>query len=211
MKLRQTIILLSFGLAPAVSMAEVSANIGVMSDYIYRGIFQEDSSANAGLDYEHESGFFIGTWGASVGDGIEADIYAGFGQDAGPVSWSVGVTGYYYPDDFDDTYEEVNLGLGWIGFSLDGAVGEWGGFGVPEDYTFVSLTYTFDMGAYLKYGEYGDQFSGDYREIGLETDFMGVDLSIALIHTDNLRVSERDPTAEYTLTFGLSYSFGVGQ
>ncbi len=214
MKLRQTMILMSFGLVPAVSMADVTANIGVMSDYIYRGIFQEDSAASAGIDYEHESGFYVGTWGASVGDGIEVDLYTGFGQDAGPVSWSVGVTGYYYPDDFDDTYEEVNLGLGWAGFALDGAVGEFEpvlSTSPSQDYTFLSLTYTFDAGAYLKYGEFGDQFSGDYLEAGIGFEYMGLDLSLALIQTDNLSVSERDPSAEYSLTFGLSYSFGLGQ
>jgi hypothetical protein len=34
MKLRQTIIVMSFGLAPAVSMADVSANFGMVSDYL---------------------------------------------------------------------------------------------------------------------------------------------------------------------------------
>jgi hypothetical protein len=34
MKLRQTIIVISFGLAPAVSMADVSANFGMVSDYL---------------------------------------------------------------------------------------------------------------------------------------------------------------------------------
>ena len=40
---------LSTLVVPATSMAEVSANIGWVSEYLYRGIFQEDSSASAGI------------------------------------------------------------------------------------------------------------------------------------------------------------------
>jgi len=211
MKFRQTIIVMSFGLAPAVSMAEISANIGMVSDYLYRGIYQEDSSASAGIDFEDDGGFYVGAWTAGVGDGIETDLYAGFGRSVGDFSWGVGVTGYYYPDDFDDTYQEVNLGLGYAGFAVDVAVGEWKGFGTPQDYTFVSLTYEFDAGFYITYGDFGDQFSGDYLEVGYGYDFMGLDLSIALINSNDLVVSERDPTAEYSLTFGINKSFAIGE
>ena len=83
MRLRQTLILLSFGLVPAVSMAVVSANFGFVTDYVYRGIYQAPSSASAGIDYENENGFYIGTWGADVGVGIETDVYFGYGGEVG--------------------------------------------------------------------------------------------------------------------------------
>ena len=123
MVLPRSLVLLALGLVPAVSMAQVSANFGMVSDYIYRGIFQSSSSASAGLDYEHESGFYIGTWGADVGQGIETDLYFGIGGSAGDLGWGVGYTGYYYTDDWDDTYEEFNLGVSFGGLSLDVAVG----------------------------------------------------------------------------------------
>ena len=160
MKLRQTIILLSFGLVPAASMADLSANVGMVSDYLYRGIYQEDSSASAGLDYEHDSGFYVGTWGADVGDGIETDLYFGYGGEVGDITWGVGYTGYYYTDTFDDTYAEINLGVGYGIFSLDFASGEWDGFGLPQDYTFTSLTLEIPNGPYFTYGDFGDQFTG---------------------------------------------------
>jgi len=37
------------------SVAGVSANVGFVSDYYFRGVYQASSSASAGLDYEHES------------------------------------------------------------------------------------------------------------------------------------------------------------
>ena len=217
MTLRRSMILLSLMMAPAVSMAQVSANFGWVSDYIFRGIFQEDSSAYAGIDYENESGFYIGTWGADVGTGLETDLYFGYGADIGDSGWgwSIGYTGYYYTDDWDDTYTEINLGLSYGGFSLDFADGEWDGFGAPEDYTFTSLGYAFDGGAYVTLGSFGDDFDGDYIEIGYGWDFMGVDLSLALIASDDLGVNEtlaldQPVSGENQLVFGIGKSFAIG-
>ncbi len=103
------LVLVAAAAAPATSNAQFSANIGWVSEYLYRGIFQEDSSAFGGFDYAMENGFYAGTWGADVGDGLEYDLYFGFaGGDN--FTYKIGFTGYYYSDDFDDTYEEVNLG-----------------------------------------------------------------------------------------------------
>ncbi len=211
MKLRQTIIVLSFGLAPAVSMADVSANFGMVSDYLYRGIYQEDSSASAGIDYENDNGLYIGTWAADVGDGVETDIYFGYGGEIGDFSWGVGYTGYYYTDDFDDTYSEINLGIGYGMFSLDFASGEWDGFGAPEDYTFTSLTFEHPSGPYITYGSFGDEFDGDYFEVGYGFDWQGLDLSIALTSSSDLPVSQDNSDADYILVFGINKSIAFGE
>ena len=72
----------------ATAGADVSANLGFASEYYYRGIFQKNSSASAGLDYE-SGGFYVGTWAADVGDGMEVDVYGGYGADVGDVNLSV--------------------------------------------------------------------------------------------------------------------------
>ena len=212
MALRRIILLAALVLAPAVSMAQFSANVGMVSDYIFRGIYQEDASASAGLDYEHDSGFYIGTWGADVGDGLETDLYFGFGGELGDsgFGWGAGFTGYYYTDEFDDTYQELNLGLSWQGFAVDFASGEWAGFGAPEDYTFTSISYGFDGGAYLLYGAFGGDFTGEYTEVGYGFAVMGLDLSLAVIHSNNLILSGDNPGADYTLVFGVTRAFEIG-
>ena len=60
--------------------AEVSYNIGFASEYYYRGILQKESSASAGVDLE-TNGFYAGAWTADVGDGLEVDLYGGYGLD----------------------------------------------------------------------------------------------------------------------------------
>ena len=197
---------------PSASMAEMSANIGWVSEYIYRGIYQEDSSASAGIDYEADSGFYIGTWGADVGDGLETDLYFGFGG-GDELTWSVGYTGYFYTDDFDDTYNEINLGIGYSIFALDVAVGEWDGFGTPADYTFTSITISPEVGPYYKFGSFSQDFDGDYFELGYGFDFMGLDLSIAVTFSDELPVSDPDDGefGEYALVFGVTRGISIGE
>ncbi|HEY8520758.1 MAG TPA: TorF family putative porin [Gammaproteobacteria bacterium] len=197
---------------PAVSSAEVTGNIGWVSEYLYRGIFQDDSSASAGIDYTSDGGFYIGSWLADVGQGLEQDVYFGYsgGED---FTYTIGFTGYYYTDDFDDTYEEINLGIGYKMFALDVAVGEWDGFGQPADYTFASITISPEKGPYYKFGSFGDDFDGDYFEIGYSYDFMGVDLSVALVYSDDLIVSDPADVAadtDYQLTFGITKTFSFG-
>ena len=60
---------------PALAV-DLSANIGFNSNYVFRGIPQEKSSAFGGLDLE-AGGFYLGTWAADVGDGAEIDVYGG--------------------------------------------------------------------------------------------------------------------------------------
>lgn len=197
---------------PATSMAEVSANIGWVSEYIFRGIYQEDSSASAGIDYNSDNGFYIGTWGADVGDGLETDLYFGYsgGDD---FTYTIGYTGYYYTDNFDDTYNEINLGVGYGIFALDFATGEWDGFGTSRDYTFTSVTISPEKGPYFKFGSFGKDFDGDYFEIGYSytLEEYGVDLSVALVQSDDLPVTNPDDgeTGDWALTFGISKSIGI--
>jgi uncharacterized protein (TIGR02001 family) len=206
-----SLVLISAMAAPAAH-AELSANIGWVSDYVFRGIFQEDSSASAGLDYS-KNGFYVGTWGADVGQGLETDLYFGYGGESGDFSYSVGYTGYYYTDDFDDTYKEVNLGIGYGIFSLDVAVGSWDGFGTSQDYTFTALTLTSPKGAYIKYGDFSQDFDGSYFELGYSYSFeeQGIDLSVALINSSDLQVG--DPAdgegGDSKLVFGITKSIAI--
>lgn len=196
---------------PGIASAQLSANIGFASDYIFRGIYQEESSAWAGLDYESDSGFYIGTWGADVGSGLETDLYFGFsgGDD---FTYTVGYTGYFYTDDWDDTYQEINLGIGYGMFSLSHNIGEWDGFGASQDYTFTDVTIAPEGGYYFTFGTFGDDFDGDYFEVGYGMDFMGLDLGMALIYSDDLGVyqgSEDDP-ADYQLVFTIGKTIDIG-
>jgi len=196
----------------ATAMAEVSANVGFASEYYYRGILQKESSASAGLDYE-EGGFYAGTWAADVGDGLEVDGYFGYGiETESGFSGSVGFTGYYYTGEFDDTYEEVNLNLGYGLASLEYSVGTWDGFGEEEDYDFLALTLE-HKGFYGKYATFGDEFDGDYVEVGYGTEIGGFDMGVAVIFSSDELSDQLDskgePTESDAVIFSISKSFSL--
>lgn len=194
----RTVLIGALVILSSVAQADWSANLGFASEYYYRGIFQESTSANGGLDYEN-GGFYAGTWTADVGDGLEVDGYFGYGFDVGDVSLSVGFTGYYYTGDFDDTYQEINLGAGFGWLSLDVAVGEYDNFDGPtQDYTYYSLTLE-KNGFYGKYGGFTQDFDGEYFEVGYGTTIAEIDVSLSLIFSNEDLIGENDEAIIFTL------------
>ncbi len=192
----------------ATASADVSYNVGFASEYYYRGILQNDSSASAGVDYE-ESGFYAGAWTADVGDGLEIDGYFGYGIETEEgFSASLGFTGYYYTGEFDDTYEELNLNLGYGLFSLEYSVGEWEGFGDEADYDFLAGTIAFENGVYVTYGTFGDDFDGDYAELGWGTTVSEIDLGVAIILSSDELSDQVDSDGDDTESEAIVFTIG---
>ncbi len=197
---------------PAASLraADVSANIGWNSEYIYRGIPQKTSSAFGGLDLQG-GGFNLGTWAADVGDGLEVDFYGGYAFDAGEFSFSVGGTWYTYTGDFDDEYLETNFGLGWKWFTFDVELGYYKNFDGPTlDYQFYSITAEFG-GIYGKIGSFADDFDGSYYEAGYGNTLTAqethiLDYTLAIIHSDATLLGGKSDT-HLILILSKSFDF----
>ena len=92
--------------APAPA-STLSYNIGVVTDYRYRGISQSRSkpALQGGIDYTDKSGFYVGAWGSTINwikdsgasDGsMELDIYGGYKASVGDIGYDVGVLRYEY-------------------------------------------------------------------------------------------------------------------
>ena len=205
-------------LAPNVLADELSYNIGYASEYHFRGILQKNSSASAGVDYAADSGFYIGSWAADVGDGLEVDAYLGWGfETEDGFSGSVGFTGYYYTGEFDDTYQEINFNFGYNIISVEYSTGEYDGFGDESDYDFLAATISAENGLYATVGAFGliqdgdDEADGEYLELGWGTTVSDIDLGIALIFasdelSDQLD-SDGDPTESESLVFTIGKTF----
>lgn len=185
-------------LSTAPARADLSANIGWASDYFYRGILQAPTSASAGLDFE-KNGFYIGTWAADVKDGLEVDGFFGYATEVQGISYSIGFTGYYYTGDFDDTYQEINLGLGYGWATLDVAVGEYDNFdGGTQDYTYYALTIA-NNGFYGKLAGFTQDFDGEYIELGYGTSLAELDIGIAAIFANSDLVGESSESLVFTI------------
>lgn len=192
---------------PALAV-DLSTNIGFNSEYLYRGIPQEKSSLYGGLDLE-AGGFYLGTWGADVGDGLEIDYYGGYGFEVGDFNFGVGGTIYTYTGDFDDTYKEVNLSAGWNFLTFDAAIGTYDNFDGPTlDYQFYSLTAEY-KGFYGKVGLFEDDFDGTYFEAGYggtlsvqDTDLL--DYAFTVIHSDSTLLGGSSDT-NFVLTLSKGF------
>jgi len=198
-------------LMTTTAQADLSGNLGYASEYHFRGILQKNSSASGGLDYE-SGGFYVGTWAADVGDGLEVDGYFGYGTEVGDFGLSVGYTGYFYTGDtFDDTYQEINLGASFGILSLDVAIGKHDldedihGATGDEDYTFVSLTLEDDSGLYGTLGSFSQDLDGEYLELGYGTTVAEIDLGVALIFANDDLVGD----AEESIVFSIGKSFDL--
>ena len=100
----------------AVAAPDVSFNVGVASDYVFRGISQtnEDPQIFGGVDMVADI-FYAGAWASNVdfGDDTDAeyDLYAGVTPTLGPLSTNLGVIYYGYvnaPEDAAD-YDYIEV------------------------------------------------------------------------------------------------------
>jgi uncharacterized protein (TIGR02001 family) len=129
MKMKKLLLALLMVAGITSAHAQVSGNLGLTSDYRFRGISQTQNApaVQGGIDYAHDSGFYVGNWNSSVsssmytnGAGVESDLYAGFKKDIYKgLTIDVGSYNYFYPratatgssTNFDTN--EVFAGLGY--------------------------------------------------------------------------------------------------
>lgn len=114
----------------APAFADVSGNIGVFSEYMFRGVAQSTGAAvQGGLDYTNSSGLYAGLWGSNVnstaGGAVEAsselDLYGGFIVKAGDLAIDIGAIGYIYTEDKEDSSASsanVDFVEGYLGLAF---------------------------------------------------------------------------------------------
>lgn len=103
----------------------IEGEIGVVSDYRYRGysLSDEDPALQGGLTLNLPAGVYAGVWGSSIADyagaDIEVDVYAGWAGSIGGLDIDLGVQRYGYPDGVDVDYWEVPVSVSksWDAFT----------------------------------------------------------------------------------------------
>ncbi|AEG31958.1 TorF family putative porin [Thiomicrospira cyclica] len=202
-------------MAPNVAQAELTGNIGMMSEYYFRGISQSEGvvSPEFGVDYEHESGLYLGLWSAKVADSdVEYDIYGGYETEISGFTLGAGFTLYRYLEgNFDTPYDELNFwaGYGPLTVMYDRGINrDADDNGKDIDYSVISAELEY-AGFYGIYGK-GMDFAGKgvdhtYMQLGYSTEIYtdtSIDFSI-------LR-SSKEATGgdeETTLLLGINKSF----
>ena len=193
---------------------EISANVSLLTDYLYRGISQtnENFALQGGFDYAHTpTGFYAGTWASEIdfAESLEIDVYGGIGGELGNgMSWDVGGLYYMYPgsnaqpeEDFFEAYANLAYTFGEV--QLEPSIGAgvaWSPdfFGEDGDGVYVygsldlSLPHDFGLSFYVGHQDIeGDKLSGpagfDYvhYSIGLSKSFGPLDLSVSWNDANN--------------------------
>ena len=108
--------------------AQLTANVGLTSDYRFRGVSQSNNGAavQGGVDYAHSSGLYLGNWNSSVStalypnsSGAQSDLYAGWKKDVYKgLTVDVGSYNYFYlgKDNSTDSRfntQELYAGVGY--------------------------------------------------------------------------------------------------
>lgn len=148
--------------AAVASAEDISANVGLASDYMFRGVSQTDNqmALQGGFDWAHESGFYVGTWASNVDSTffggardpqLEVDLYGGYRGAMGAFSYDLGIAGYFYPgadNSTVDDYQTVEFYVGG-GYAVNDALSlnaklyyadELNFSGVSENGTYLNLS-----------------------------------------------------------------------
>jgi uncharacterized protein (TIGR02001 family) len=133
--------------APESRVCSTSANVGVTSDYVFRGISQtfQDPAVQGGVDFTCGR-FYFGFWGSNVDFGpdanVEIDVYAGIKGTAGRISWDLGVIYYGYPGQ-DDL--GIRPHIDYLELKAAASAEIWKG-GTVSGTVFYSPDYTYGLG-----------------------------------------------------------------
>lgn len=204
-------LLLASGVAAAADNA-FSANIGLTSDYRFRGVSQsaQDPALQGGVDFAHGGGLYLGAWGSTIdfdaGPGLdpdaslEVDLYGGYKWKGGGLDWDAGFIHYAYPGSdgaFDLPFTEVYVGGAYGPVAVK--------YYYTNDYTgtteesayYLTASGNVDLGGGFTLGlsigqsggdgvkaTFGDSYT-DYK-VGVSKDYAGVTFNLAYIDTSGI-------------------------
>jgi uncharacterized protein (TIGR02001 family) len=184
------------GLAASASIAqaiEVTANVTMASDYVFRGISQtnEKGAIQGGFDVGFENGAYAGTWASNVdfGDEVttEMDYYVGYAFEVS---------------------EGVELDFTYIYFLY---AGQESSLNYSEFVAAVSIA---DLGLSLVYSP--DYFGSDESAIIYNADYSfslsentSLDLHVGYTDTDNAAFGTDDADFDSYMDYSVGVSHGI--
>jgi uncharacterized protein (TIGR02001 family) len=176
----------------------VTANVGLFSEYIFRGISQTGGkpAVQGGFDYAHASGFYAGTWASNISwledfgaysrSSLEWDFYAGFKAPIGGSDFFYDVGGlyYYYPGKRfagvvnANTFELYGaIGWKWVSLKLSYATTDYFGARPNANADKTDGTIYYDLTATYPVGETGLSLIGHVGHLDVENDGSDGDLA----------------------------------
>lgn len=208
------------GAAQAQDAPEVAFNIGVVSDYVFRGASQtdEDPALQGGVDATFGS-FYAGAWASNVDFGddtdAEVDLYGGYRTEVAGYALDVGVVGYFYvnePGGADYNYVEFKAAASRaVGPATLGAVVYYSPdfFGLDDKATYLEAN-----AAYAPADKWTISGAVGHQWLDFNDDYTTWNAGVAYALTDHLAVDVRyhntdvdGPLTDDRFVVGLKASF----
>ena len=203
--------------AEATGPWEITADVTLTSDYVFRGVSQsqEEAALQAGLNFNHESGFYTGIWGSSIdftsdstlpededGANVEIDAFVGYGFNiADDWAGDVQVVRYTYPGSnrgFDYDYSEfigsvtyhemITASLGWSNdVFATREDGLWLSLSATHELPWWGLSINGEIGTYdvSKYNDDGSDLTYMHYGLGFSKELGPVTAALGWANTDN--------------------------
>ena len=156
-------------LSSYASAVEISGNVGLSSDYIWRGMTQTsgDIAVSGGFDLSTDMGFYLGTWASNASAGTASmvlDVYLGFsGEMAENMTYNVGYISVIYPGNDALDFEEAYVGFDIYGLSILYSDGQNNG----PSYSEIGYSTEAGPGSFsISHGSYED--TGDNTLVGYD-------------------------------------------
>ena len=223
--------------APAPAASPVAFNVGLVSDYRYRGISQTrvKPAVQGGIDYTGPAGIYLGAWASTIqwikdagGDSrYELDLYGGWKGDLGAgLALDVGALRYQYQKNKLPTSANTSEIYGALSYNI--ATLKYSHalttlFGAPDSRSsgYIELAATFDAGhgysvtPHVGHQKVKNTVDADYTDYSLTVakDFgNGLALSVAALSTNAKRSFYYSPVNGEDLgkagaVVGLKYTF----
>lgn len=183
--------------ASAASAQDIAFNVGVTSDYVFRGYTQtnEDPALQAGADISVGS-WYGGIWASNVDFGddtdIEVDIYGGYKTEVAGFAVDLGVVGYGYlnaPAGADYDYLEAKVAVSRAFGPVTLGVASYISpdfFGVDEEAVYAEANAAFSPAAgWTVTGAYGQQ------SLDVNDDYTTWNAGVVWAFTDSLAFDVR--------------------
>lgn len=186
-----------------------TANVGLVSDYAYRGWSQTDErpALQGGFDYAHDSGLYAGVWGSNVSwlsdsnpnvhNSLELDLYGGYKGTVGAIGYDVGLLQYYYPGSYPKGFNspdtlEGYIGLSWefLSFKYSYAFTDLFGYDKSDGSQYYDLGAAVDVGggftlaAHVGYSDIKGQDDYTDWKLGVTKEFGGFNFGLHYVDTD---------------------------
>ena len=236
-KLTKIGLILAVVIMPSVGKAateaaefEISANVAITSDYVWRGVSQtnEDPAIQGGFDISHKSGLYLGVWASNIDFGdaqMEMDFYAGFAQDfKNGLDIDLGVIRYAYPGspgskeyDFTELYVGLGYSVAKLGLSAKFSHSpDFTGSLTNESAQYIeagieySLPEDFTLAAHYGHS-FGNAFSTpssyDDYSVGISKSLFGLGFDISYYGTNNNGKTLFAANADDRFVFSVSKTF----